>query len=1182
VTTPVVRTLLMCDLVDSTRMTVELGDQESAGLMRRIDRATRDLVAAHDGREIDKTDGYLILFERPADAVQVAISLHRALREISAEIGVDVQIRVGIHLGEVLLHENSSDDVARGAKPIELDGLAKPLVARVMSHATGGQTLMTQGGFDLARRAAVGDEGLQDLLWRDAGEFLPKGMSEPVTVFAVSEVGRSAAPTPAPIPAPGPEAPSPAPSSSLPALALGAAGLVVMGIITLWWTSAPALETAHYAFVGWTSAGPDGVGEPVETLPPWGAYEVTRERGVVTRIRAVTSTGDPSWATKSAPGFRLAGPQQRGLEGEQSVGGVHSYAGNSADAPPTWIAPIRDENGVLFRVEERTDERLVASVAVTWQADGSVVTLRSDHAGNPTENSPFWNLSANREITFDEVGWAATEAFLAPGGGEPRGGGGVFSIAFERDERGYPTQVTNRSRSGDPIANDAGVVTAENVWGGRWNGVTTQRRGLGLGDVPALIFPDCHALRLSHHDDGYTIACDGPDGEPARVARTECHAERHSWTPSTYDYSCLDESGELKRNKQGFAAISAELDERGYHRVHQYLDVDRQPTDTMLNASRVTFAWQGTRLVEVQCTNRAGEACSKIQTAFNLRRDYDASGRLSAVVQLDPEGDPVLGSSGWAIRNNRYDEAGYLAGYAWFDDAAAPMHHPFGVHALALEHDETGQLTAHRWLGIGGVPVTPAQLGYAEVRIARDGDVTEQSWFTADGGPGFGELGNSRSSDDIPRPEDIHARGFHSLRTARDASGRITAYELLDAEGSPVRGSTGWSVARLTHEGTRLARVDYAGVDGEPVNLRRGFASVTWEWTPRGLPKKTETRDVDGMLVTDPVYGCASTVLEYGNRDAWDELICKDPAGVPVVHRLQGAPWLRRIRDQRDRHVGNLYLDKDGQPAPNHAGVVEDRLLIDDHGRQLGRSFHDAAGNPVRHGNHGYAKHERILDSQGRLHEERYLDTEGETTPNPHEANRSRRVVSEYTPSGLEARVHSWGVDGAPGFDGGPPQMAYTYDARQKLIAQRFLDEDGKPRSYDTGVVEQRFIRDKWGRVRRMENRGVDSELAAMEQVAIQEFAYDPRGRVVHVALLGADAKPAARPGWSSWSGTYGEGPLPISERFFDAAGQPVAGGGGCAVIDRTPSEGTPDGYRWTCDGTPREGSGPRPPTAPE
>ena len=51
--------------------------------------------------------------------------------------------RVGLHVGAVTLRENSAQDVARGAKPVEVEGVAKPLAARVMALAQGGQLLVT-------------------------------------------------------------------------------------------------------------------------------------------------------------------------------------------------------------------------------------------------------------------------------------------------------------------------------------------------------------------------------------------------------------------------------------------------------------------------------------------------------------------------------------------------------------------------------------------------------------------------------------------------------------------------------------------------------------------------------------------------------------------------------------------------------------------------------------------------------------------------------------------------------------------------------------------------------------------------------------------------------------------------------------------------------------------------------
>ena len=60
-TQPAIRTLLLCDLVSSTRLVERLGDVAAAELLARHDRIARDLLATHNAREIDKSDGFLLL-----------------------------------------------------------------------------------------------------------------------------------------------------------------------------------------------------------------------------------------------------------------------------------------------------------------------------------------------------------------------------------------------------------------------------------------------------------------------------------------------------------------------------------------------------------------------------------------------------------------------------------------------------------------------------------------------------------------------------------------------------------------------------------------------------------------------------------------------------------------------------------------------------------------------------------------------------------------------------------------------------------------------------------------------------------------------------------------------------------------------------------------------------------------
>ena len=94
-TIPIIRTVLLCDLVASTRLIERIGDEAAADLLARHDRAARDLLAVFNGREIDKSDGFLLLFERPIEAVRFAMAYQARLRELGAAYDDALVARVG-------------------------------------------------------------------------------------------------------------------------------------------------------------------------------------------------------------------------------------------------------------------------------------------------------------------------------------------------------------------------------------------------------------------------------------------------------------------------------------------------------------------------------------------------------------------------------------------------------------------------------------------------------------------------------------------------------------------------------------------------------------------------------------------------------------------------------------------------------------------------------------------------------------------------------------------------------------------------------------------------------------------------------------------------------------------------------------------------------------------------------
>jgi class 3 adenylate cyclase len=138
-------TVMFTDVVGSTTAAVRLRDDRWRDVLDTHDRLIRAELARGGGTEIDSAgDGFLSTFNTPSEASRCAQRLHRAM----ADIGV--QLRVGIHCGEIELRAGS------------IAGIAVHIGARVQATAAPGETwvtstvreVMTGSEFTLADRGA--------------------------------------------------------------------------------------------------------------------------------------------------------------------------------------------------------------------------------------------------------------------------------------------------------------------------------------------------------------------------------------------------------------------------------------------------------------------------------------------------------------------------------------------------------------------------------------------------------------------------------------------------------------------------------------------------------------------------------------------------------------------------------------------------------------------------------------------------------------------------------------------------------------------------------------------------------------------------------------------------------------------------------------------------------------------
>ena len=182
--------IVLLDLIGSTAFVQRAGAMKAAEWLQYHDRLTRSLMYRFEGREIDRSDGFLLSFERPINAVNFALTYQSTIPP-----RVKLNTRIGVHVGNVAEVTQSELDTLGGAKPVELEGIAKNVAARTMSVCTAGQVLLTSEAMSAikGRTNSFTPKGTRYVC---VGLYRFKGVREPVSLYAVGSTIQSLQPPP--------------------------------------------------------------------------------------------------------------------------------------------------------------------------------------------------------------------------------------------------------------------------------------------------------------------------------------------------------------------------------------------------------------------------------------------------------------------------------------------------------------------------------------------------------------------------------------------------------------------------------------------------------------------------------------------------------------------------------------------------------------------------------------------------------------------------------------------------------------------------------------------------------------------------------------------------------------------------------------------------------------------------
>ncbi len=156
-----VSTLLFTDIVQSTELARSMGDRNWLAVIDEHNSTAKKVVERHGGEVVKHTgDGILATFSSPSSAIGAALDIKAALA------GIDVEIRAGIHSGEV---RRSATDV---------EGLAVSIASRIMNEAAAGEITVSRTVRDLTAGSSLRLEA--------AGTHHLKGLGEDWELYRVS------------------------------------------------------------------------------------------------------------------------------------------------------------------------------------------------------------------------------------------------------------------------------------------------------------------------------------------------------------------------------------------------------------------------------------------------------------------------------------------------------------------------------------------------------------------------------------------------------------------------------------------------------------------------------------------------------------------------------------------------------------------------------------------------------------------------------------------------------------------------------------------------------------------------------------------------------------------------------------------------------------------------------------
>lgn len=358
---------------------------------------------------------------------------------------------------------------------------------------------------------------------------------------------------------------------------------------------------------------------------------------------------------------------------------------------------------------------------------------------------------------------------------------------------------------------------------------------------------------------------------------------------------------------------------------------------------------------------------------------------------------------------------------------------------------------------------------------------------------------------------------------------------------------------RLTRQSNRVLSLETVNGSGKSTTIESDPAGPFDERGPSAAPVRwdfqyAQTGDPQSVSASDSHANPLWTLV----FTAKDRCQFTDPSGLPLDRSSSGVTGMGFVWSAEGLPSEVRFLDRNGRPRADDAGVAGYRLEHDSQGNVLKYECLARDGSAGWHRIGRYSVISQSHDQSGNLTEKTFADSTGK--PVLESQSWISMMKSTFDASGNEIEVECLGPDRQPLLNrNGWSRIVRTFN-RGNLVEEAFYDPAGKPVPAKSGFAKATYEHDSRGNIVSEHYFDADSKPCPNKSgTASTVRTFDSADNPTSEAYFDASGKPVAiTDGFASKNMTYDPRGYILGESYFDSLGQPTEGKDGAAGLSRT------------------------------